>query len=476
VACSRRRTFAIDTQSARQLWERPGGRGVAIKGTRVFHLTATEAVCLELATGRELWRTPLLTAEPATGGGKPKPRRRRAARSRGLEGPIRVGAGVVLCAASGKLVALSANDGKVLWTRPGRFSGLRYMFFAGGLLWTRGRGALKESGTVGLDPMTGQVKKQLPDQRVWNAGHHVRCYPPKATDRFILYNMRGAEFLDLASGEVSHHNWVRAICGQGFMPANGLLYSGPHACRCYSENVLRGFYALAPRASRPQSDERSPGAPTLEKGPAYGESPRPAGAAARAGDWPTYRGNAERSGATDVAVPVALKPAWRAELGGKLSSPVIAGGKVFVAAVDTHAVAALSADTGRVLWRFTTGSRIDSPPTIHKGLALFGSADGWVYCLRAEDGRLAWRFHAAPRRRWVGAFGQLESAWPVHGNVLVKGDVAYFAAGRSSFLDGGIHLFGLDVRSGEVVCRSRLDGPWPGPEVGANRTTNQNPG
>jgi hypothetical protein len=70
-----------------------------------------------------------------------------------------------------------------------------------------------------------------------------------------------------------------------------------------------------------------------------------------------------------------------------------------------------------------------------------------------------WRFHAAPTQRFMSAYGQLESAWPVHGSVLVHAGVVYFAAGRSSQLDGGIHLFGLDPASGDVLHTARLDGP-----------------
>jgi outer membrane protein assembly factor BamB len=53
---------------------------------------------------------------------------------------------------------------------------------------------------------------------------------------------------------------------------------------------------------------------------------------------------------------------------------------------------------------------VDSPPTIYKGLALFGSADGYFYCLRLADGALVWRFRAAPLDRRTVAFGQVESS------------------------------------------------------------------
>ena len=92
---------------------------------------------------------------------------------------------------------------------------------------------------------------------------------------------------------------------------------------------------------------------------------------------------------------------------------------------------------------------------------LFGSADGWVYCLRAADGVLAWRFHAAPTERRVMNFDQVESAWPVHGSVLVHDGLAYVAAGRSTYLDGGIRLYALEPATGTVRHQTTLAGPFP---------------
>jgi outer membrane protein assembly factor BamB len=154
-----------------------------------------------------------------------------------------------------------------------------------------------------------------------------------------------------------------------------------------------------------------------------------------------------------------LKPAWSTKLATRGSAPVIAGGTVFVADVDAHAVCALDAADGRERWRFVTGARVDSPPTLHRGLVLFGSRDGWVYAVRADDGALVWRFQALPDRL-ICAFEQLESTWPVSGSILVKDGIAYFAAGRNSFLDGGVFLFGLDPLTGRMLHQRRLAGPY----------------
>jgi hypothetical protein len=72
-------------------------------------------------------------------------------------------------------------------------------------------------------------------------------------------------------------------------------------------------------------------------------------------------------------------------------------------------------------------------------------------CLRASDGELVWRFRAAPQERRVVVRGQLASAWAVHGSVLALGGEVIVAAGRSSYLDGGIHVCRLEPAAGRLV-------------------------
>ena len=130
---------------------------------------------------------------------------------------------------------------------------------------------------------------------------------------------------------------------------------------------------------------------------------------------------------------------------------MVAGNRVFLASTDAHTLYALDAITGKPLWQSTFDGRIDSPPTIHEGLVLCGCRDGSVHALRATDGTLVWRFLACPAERLIVSRGQLESVWPVSGSVLVVNNVVYFTAGKSSYLDGGIRLYGLEPRTGRKV-------------------------
>ncbi|NQT11900.1 MAG: hypothetical protein HQ582_04070, partial [Planctomycetes bacterium] len=58
-----------------------------------------------------------------------------------------------------------------------------------------------------------------------------------------------------------------------------------------------------------------------------------------------------------------------------------------------------------------------------------------------------------------GYFDQVESAWPVHGSVLMDHGVAYFTAGRSTYLDGGIRVYGIEPATGRILHKGLLEGP-----------------
>ena len=173
-------------------------------------------------------------------------------------------------------------------------------------------------------------------------------------------------------------------------------------------------------------------------------------------DWPTYRHDAARSGvAPRIHIAPNLKQQWEASIGGTLSAVTVAGGNVFVAEVDAHRVHALDAASGKEIWSFTAGGRVDSPPTITNGMAIFGSRDGSVYCLRGR--RCAGvAIPSGGAAMQIVSFGQLESVTPIHGSVLAMKGSVYFAAGESSYLDNGIIIYQLDAAKGTKTRETQI--------------------
>lgn len=354
---------------------------------------------------------------------------------------------------SDTLTGLDAATGKVLWTAPhppSGYSSPEDVFVIGDTVWFEGVSNGGLPGVVtGLDLRTGAVRKSYEKADVDTYWFHHRCYRGKATSRFLMTSRTGIEFIDPATGHWDINHWTRGGCLYGVMPANGLIYTPPHACACFPEAKLFGFTAL----SAGSTAAGAPSGSRLEQGPAFGKVSVPTEPA----PWPTYRGNAQRSGSTTESIPGKLAEAWQQRLGGKLSALTVADGLVFVSQIDQHTIHAIAADTGQPRWQRTVGGRVDSPPTIFQGMAIFGCADGWIYSLRASDGELAWRFRAAPEDTRILAFEQLESRWPVPGSVLVQDGIVSATAGRSMFLDGGIHFVRLAAATGELLGEEVFD-------------------
>ncbi len=444
---------AVDAESGETVWSVSGektrgyeGTSLAVRGEVAVYCTGKELICLDRQTGVERWHVPVAInykGRNAKFTGRP-----------GYTVALVLSDDTVYLAAGNALSAHRISDGAEQWSGSTHLNHFKApdLFLAAGAVWTANR--------VGYDPATGDPIRNLPQKMTGPMGHD-RCYRNRITERWYINTASGgSDFLALDGSRESPNPWVRSTCGVGHLPCNGLLYAGPPACGCCNMVQLNAFNALAPDPSLETSGKPVPVnvQPDLEKGPAY---------AAREDlefelsntDWPAYRHDAGRSGCTTAVVSARLKPVWSTRLSTSPSAPVIAGGMVFVADVDAHAVCALDAADGRERWRFVTEARVDSPPTLHRGIVLFGSRDGRVYAVRATDGALVWRFKALPDRL-ICAYEQMESVWPVSGSILIQNNIAYFAAGRNSFLDGGVFLFGLDPLTGRLLHRRRLAGPY----------------
>ena len=485
----RKHIVAVKTDTGKLLWKKDDADTVevlptalAALGERTFMQSPTHVVALNAKTGKVLWRAPRETTRQRPSWTAPTlvvcdgvvlSADRAAGKTNGptdterqVQWTVSAVGGV---APVGKLIAFSAETGKKLWDSPAKevYNAPVDVLVAGGLVWTGNMVQRNDPGiTAGRDLKTGEIKRTRPkDSTQFKYGPvHHRCYRNKATERFLVLGRDGIEFIDIATGKGQGNHWTRGACQYGVMPCNGLVYVPPHACACHIESKLSNFNVLAPATA---SQTKPAGAPRLEKGPAFDKISNPlrlrSGQAKsqipnpKSEDWPTYRGDGSRSGATVRTVPTELTSAWQTKIGSKLSTVTIANGKLFVASIDEHTVHCLDARSGRALWRFVAGGRVDSPPTIWFDRAIFGSADGWIYCLRSDDGELVWRFRTNDTERRIVSYGRLESARPVSGAVLVAKGAVYAVAGRSTFLDGGLTLYRLDAATGKMLSATPVD-------------------
>ncbi len=419
-----------------------------------------DLTCLNLSTGKELWRVntqPQITASR-----------------------LRINFAAdefVALQAHGSLHMFSAEDGRHLWTketdaRPGKdYVDERFVghFYRLGLVWMLAENSPREPAGqntwLALDPRTGEVQRRLTTTGDWPrtaTPAKMGCQLLIASDRYIMIP-RQATFIDLESGEKLPFKFVRGGCGLGFVPANGLLYSHPHACGCFSE-AIRGFMAMhsTPAPAKASEEHR------LQKGAAYNVVV--AGDTA-ADDWPMHRHDWRRGAVSPVELSGQLSPRWSIQIasteetasdqgwrlrnGNRLTPATVVGQTAYVADVNRGRLAALDMTDGKEIWSFQASGRIDSPPTIHQGRCLFGAHDGYIYCLDAKDGRLAWRFRAAPQDQRIVAYGGVESIWPVAGSVLVRDGLVWAAAGRAPDADGGIEVVALKLESGEPIWSVR---------------------
>jgi outer membrane protein assembly factor BamB len=350
-----------------------------------------------------------------------------------------------------QIVVLSLSDGKKRWEAMS--DGGPMALVVGGEVWF---------GSKRFEPGSGRILGESPI-RITSG----MCVPPMLLGE-VGGTPRGGEWTDVKTRQRHRSGGVRGSCVQGAASTDGKMYIAQNWCRC-SPGQVPGFVALghanlpteeAFRASRPV--ESTPAAAPAS--PAYSTS----GAAA---EWPTFRGNADRSGACTALAPAALSTKWRVStlpgkrtplatvwhdaLAPRISAPVVAHNKVYVAACCEGEVVALDLATGRHAWRAATGSRIDSPPTVQGGLCLTGSHDGYLYAFAHDTGKLVWRTRVAPEERRVVAFGQVESAWPVIGSPLIAGNVGYAIAGRSTEMDGGCALLAFDPATGATRWATR---------------------
>ncbi len=445
---------AVDAANGEILWrvDAPlvGTQCLALADGKVVYHNYEEMVALDAKRGGKIWSY----AAPAERGSMP----------RNLLGNLLIADSKVFWTSTntGGGVCLNLSDGKELWRkeRTGTTGGFGFptalRSVKGTLYWDYlRRTPLKlADGTDASRPDIGDMLTR---------GHHIRCFAGKATERYLITPHRGTEFIDLEGDNHMVCDWTRGACSYGLMPANGLIYNTPDPCSCYEGALINGFIALAPHEPGTLAKAPAADAPErLTKGPAYGTPFKTLGSPlATSTTWPCYRADARRSAFTPTKLSSKLQTAWTADPGGDLTQATIADDRAFVVRKNNYELICLSLSDGKTIWIESFPAALDGPPTIVDGRLYLGCRDGSVHCLRAADGATAWVFQAAPLERLTLSGDRLENLWPVSSSVLYHNGLIYAPAGRSSYLDGGIHLYALDPATGAVKHHTILEGPWP---------------
>ncbi len=445
-----RTVVAIDPATKKILWkhqesEDMDSRALCLKNGRLF-LFAPGAylACLDTKTGRELWRktkatSPDLFEALGTSLNRQDWRTnwRTTAYAKCSDQALYF-AGPTM----GRLLALAAEDGRLLWSHP--YNNYQIVIQEDGVYALSGQ--IDSEVSRKFEPLTGKILEEV------KLGRRACTRPTGAIDAIFCRASGGSTRWDKQSDRAQLISPMRAQCQDGVTIANGLLYWWPSVCDC--NLTLYGITCLGPAgtfdfAQPSKESERlvrgdHPDAPVQ----ALQEAPQ---------DWRTYRADNTASAMSEAAVPTRSGRLWQTTPVTEMTptAPTTAGGMIFLSGSD-GIVRALNASSGREVWKAYTGGNVRFPPTIWQGRALVASGDGWVYALEAKTGRELWKFRAAPAERRIPVYGQLLSTWPAASGVLVQDGVAYVAAGIVNY--DGTHVYALDAATGRLKWQNNTSG------------------
>ncbi len=191
-------------------------------------------------------------------------------------------------------------------------------------------------------------------------------------------------------------------------------------------------------------------------------------------DWPMWRHDVGRSGATAEELPKDLQLRWSRQLSTprpawpesqfKLQfdagyEPVCAEEKLLIGSSVDGSVTAFDATNGTELWKFFTDGPVRFAPAISNAKVYFVSDDGCLYCVDLKTGRQHWSVQGGPSKRskrFVIGNNQFTSMWPARGGVVVHDGTAYFAAGIWPSM--GIFIKAVDADTGREVWNNSTTG------------------
>jgi outer membrane protein assembly factor BamB len=145
---------------------------------------------------------------------------------------------------------------------------------------------------------------------------------------------------------------------------------------------------------------------------------------------------------------------WRRTIGPSESSPVVSNGSVYVGDWDGR-VYSFSERTGNRSWTFQAGGKVKGGVAVSGNHVFVGDYDSHVYSLDARTGKLEWTASAQPRLGHPGEFYATPAV--AYGRVFIgstDGKEYAFGAGTGDLLWS--HSTGGYVYSSSAVWRKRI--------------------
>jgi outer membrane protein assembly factor BamB len=188
---------------------------------------------------------------------------------------------------------------------------------------------------------------------------------------------------------------------------------------------------------------------------------------AAAQDWPQWRGPnrdaAVKSGSVPTTWPKTLKEEWKVPVGVGHSSPVVAGGRIYVFARQGEEEVLLSLDavTGKEIWRSSQpiayemhpgavghGKGPKSTPLVYKGNVYTFGISGVLSAHDARTGKLKWREFSKQYPKTSPLFGTAMSP------LIDRGLLIAHVGGPDK---GALTAF--DPETGAIKWTNEVDGP-----------------
>jgi len=195
-----------------------------------------------------------------------------------------------------------------------------------------------------------------------------------------------------------------------------------------------------------------------------------------AGDWPTVRHDAQRSGYTSDTVRRGYRVEWirsfPAETVATRVEAIVADGKVFIGTIQ-GTLWALDRQTGQEIWKLSCDGSIQHSPAFGEGRVYVGDTAGTLWSVEASSGRPLWRFRSgkggfvaspllAGGTVFLGsrdgnfyaidaATGQLRWQYATEGPIRCT---AALAGSRVVFASDDMHAYALNAGDGQLVWKS----------------------